>query len=149
MQRDEALALMIARRPLGELLETVQLVRGGAPVHFLLTSLVAPRRRRALGRRAPCRRSSWPWPWLRPGCLGRALFGPIEGVVGAWAVAVSPVALFYGEFARMYSLFLALSTLALWASCGRWTPTTGAGGRPWPFSWYWTCGPTPTGSWSA
>ena len=41
MHRDEALAVMVARRPLGELLETVQLVRGGAPLHFLLAKLVA------------------------------------------------------------------------------------------------------------
>jgi Dolichyl-phosphate-mannose-protein mannosyltransferase len=114
MQRDEALALMIARRPLGELLETVQLVRGGAPVHFLLTSLVA----HAGGGLSATRALSALFlavAVVATGLLGRALFGPIEGVVGAWAVAVSPVALFYGEFARMYSLFLALSTLALWA----------------------------------
>ena len=41
MHRDEALAVMVARRPLGELLETVQLVRGGAPLHFLLAKAVA------------------------------------------------------------------------------------------------------------
>ena len=40
MHRDEALAVMVARRPLGELLETVQLVRGGAPLHFLLVALI-------------------------------------------------------------------------------------------------------------
>ena len=32
----------------------------------------------------------------------------------AWIVALSPVALYYGDFARMYSLFLAFSALALW-----------------------------------
>jgi hypothetical protein len=114
MQRDEALDLMIARRPVGELLETVQLVRGGAPAHFLLTSLVA----HAGGGLAATRAMSALFLALAVvgvGLFGRALFGPIEGVVGAWGVAVSPVALFYGEFARMYSLFLALSTLALWA----------------------------------
>ena len=46
MHRDEALAVMVARRPMGELLETVQLVRGGAPLHFLLAHVVAGARRR-------------------------------------------------------------------------------------------------------
>ena len=51
MHRDEALAVMVARRPLGELLETVQLVRGGAPLHFLLVELVGRARRRAAAAR--------------------------------------------------------------------------------------------------
>jgi hypothetical protein len=113
MHRDEALAVMVARRPLGELLETVQLVRGGAPLHFLLAKgiaefgggLVATRAVSALGLLLAI---------VGVGLLGRALAGPVVGVAAAWMLALSPVALYYGDFARMYSLFLAFSALALW-----------------------------------
>ncbi|MDX6596271.1 MAG: hypothetical protein QOE87_158 [Gaiellales bacterium] len=113
MHRDEALAVMVARRPLGELLETVQLVRGGAPLHFLLAKLVAEfggglvatRAISALGLLLAI---------VAVGLLGRALAGPAVGAAAAWILALSPVALYYGDFARMYSLFLAFSALALW-----------------------------------
>jgi hypothetical protein len=113
MHRDEALAVMVARRPLGELLETVQLVRGGAPLHFLLAKivaeagggLVATRAVSALGLLLAI---------VGVGLLGRALAGAAVGAGAAWIVALSPVAQFYGDFARMYSLFLAFSALALW-----------------------------------
>ena len=113
MHRDEALAVMIARRPLGELLETVQLVRGGAPLHFLLAKLVAE----LGGGLAYTRLISVVGLLLAivgVGLLGRALAGPAVGAAAAWIVALSPVALYYGDFARMYSLFLAFSALALW-----------------------------------
>ncbi|MDX6578963.1 MAG: mannosyltransferase [Gaiellales bacterium] len=125
MHRDEALAVMVARRPLGELLETVQLVRGGAPLHFLLVALVERlggglTAARLLSAIAACVAV------VAFALLGRALFGPIEGVVAAAGVAACPVALFYGEFARMYALFLAVTALALWCLVraldegGRW-----------------------------
>ena len=113
MHRDEALAVMIARRPLGELLETVQLVRGGAPLHFLLAKLVAE-----LGGGLVYTRLISVVGLLLAivgvGLLGKALAGSAVGAVAAWIVALSPVALYYGDFARMYSLFLAFSALALW-----------------------------------
>ena len=113
MHRDEALTVMVARRPLGELLETVQLVRGGAPLHFLLAKLVAEfdgglvatRAISALGLLLAI---------VAVGLLGRAIAGPAVGAAAAWILALSPVALYYGDFARMYSLFLAFSALALW-----------------------------------
>jgi hypothetical protein len=125
MHRDEALAIMVARRPLGELLETVQLVRGGAPLHFLLVALVERMgggltAARALSAIAACVAV------VAFALLGRALFGPIEGAVAAAGVAACPVALYYGQFARMYALFLAVTALALWCLVraldvgGRW-----------------------------
>jgi hypothetical protein len=125
MHRDEALAVMVARRPLGELLETVQLVRGGAPLHFLLVALVERlggglTAARLLSAIAACVAV------VAFALLGRALFGPIEGAVAAAGVAACPVALYYGEFARMYALFLAATALALWCLVraldegGRW-----------------------------
>src|SRR5689334_25428479 len=93
MHRDEALALMIARRPLGELLETVQLVRGGAPLHFLITSLIAHLDGGLVATRAfsaLCGAVAV----VGVGLLGRALFSAIEGAAAAFAVALCPVTLF-------------------------------------------------------
>ena len=113
MHRDEALAVMVARRPLGELLETVQLVRGGAPLHFLLAKLVAELGG-GLGATRAISAIGLLIAIVGVGLLGRALCGAAVGAAAAWIVALSPVALFYGDFARMYSLFLAFSALALW-----------------------------------
>jgi hypothetical protein len=126
MHRDEALAIMVARRPLGELLETVQLVRGGAPLHFLLVALVERAgggltAARLLSAIAACVAV------VAMALLGRALFGPIEGVVAAAGLAACPVALYYGQFARMYALFLAVTALALWCL----VRALDAGGRWW------------------
>ena len=114
MHRDEALAVTIARRPLGDLLETVQLVRGGAPLHFLLAKLVAE----LGGGLAATRAVSVAFALVAVvgvGLLARALTSELEGALCAWVIALSPVALYYGQFARMYSMFLAFSVLALWA----------------------------------
>ncbi len=113
MHRDEALAVMLARRPLGELLETVQLVRGGAPLHFLLAKLVAELGGGLVATRA-ISAAGVLLAIVAVGLLGRALAGPVVGAGAAWIVALSPVALYYGDFARMYSLFLAFTTLSLW-----------------------------------
>ena len=113
MHRDEALAVMVARRPLGELLETVQLVRGGAPLHFLLAKAVAEFGGGLVATRAVSA-AGLLLAIVATGLLGRALAGPAVGAAAAWILALSPVALYYGDFARMYSLFLAFSALALW-----------------------------------
>jgi hypothetical protein len=113
MHRDEALAVMVARRPLGELLETVQLVRGGAPLHFLLAKVVAELGGGLVATRA-ISAAGLLLAIVAVGLLGRALAGPVVGAGAAWIVALSPVALYYGDFARMYSLFLAFSALSLW-----------------------------------
>jgi hypothetical protein len=113
MHRDEALAVMVARRPLGELLETVQLVRGGAPLHFLLAKLVAELGGGLAATRAVSA-AGLLLAIVAVGLLGRALAGPVVGAAASWILALSPVALYYGDFARMYSLFLAFSALALW-----------------------------------
>src|SRR5664279_1520209 len=110
MHRDEALAVMVARRPLGELLETVQLVRGGAPLHFLLAKAVAEFGGGLVATRAVSA-AGLLLAIVATGLLGRALAAP---TAAAWILALSPVALYYGDFARMYSLFLAFSALALW-----------------------------------
>jgi hypothetical protein len=113
MHRDEALAVMVARRPLGELLETVQLVRGGAPLHFLLAKIVAEFGGGLVATRA-ISAGGMLLAIVAVALLGTALGGRAVGAGAAWIVALSPVALYYGDFARMYSLFLAFSALSLW-----------------------------------
>ena len=81
MHRDEALAVMVARRPLGELLETVQLVRGGAPLHFLLAKLVAELGGGLVATRA-ISAVGLLLAIVAVGLLGRALAGPVVGAGG-------------------------------------------------------------------
>jgi hypothetical protein len=117
---DETLALFVGRQPLGDLFDTVLSERGGAPLHFLLTHLVA---------------------LVSPGLTGLRLLStffavtsiPIvaaltfrltdrrTGVIATLIVAVSWATLFHGIYGRMYSLFLfttALSFLLLLRALG-------------------------------
>lgn len=109
---DEAVAGLIAARPLGDLLHTVVLDRGGAPLHFLLAHAAfaldgSPRTLR----------------WLSlvfalatvPLCydLARRLSGRFSGLVAAALAATSQLLTVYGTFGRMYSLFAFASALAL------------------------------------
>jgi 4-amino-4-deoxy-L-arabinose transferase-like glycosyltransferase len=107
---DEAVSGLIAMRPLGEVLDTVILDRGGAPLHFVLahaafwvdTSADALR-------------------WLSvtaalasvPLCfdLARRLGGNEAGVVAAAVAASSTALTIYGSFGRMYALFVFVAAL--------------------------------------
>lgn len=110
LYEDEAIAGLIGMRPLGEVLDTVLVDRGGAPLHFVLAHAVF-----------------WVDPsaealrWLSvlaalaavPLCfdLARRLAGAEAGVVAA-AVAASSTALqVYGSFGRMYALFVFVAAL--------------------------------------
>jgi hypothetical protein len=100
---DEAVAGLIAARPLPEVIHTVLWERGGSPLHFVLAHFVL---------------SVWPSAgalrWLSVVCalgavacayaLGRELAGDLAGAVAAWIVATSPLLHVYGTFGRMYSL---------------------------------------------
>ena len=111
-QEDEAVAGLISARPLGDLLHTVLLDRGGAPLHFLLVHAAF-----AIGGSAQTVR------WLSlafalatvPLCydLARRLAGPFAGMTAAALAATSQLLTIYGTFGRMYSLFAFASTLAL------------------------------------
>jgi hypothetical protein len=111
-QEDEAVAGLISAQPLGELLHTVLLDRGGAPLHFLLVHFAfaldgSPRTLR----------------WLSlvfalatiPLCydLARRLAGRFAGLTAAALAATSQLLTVYGTFGRMYSLFAFASALAL------------------------------------
>jgi hypothetical protein len=107
---DEAVAGLIAMRPLGEMLETVLLDRGGAPLHFVLTHAVFWVHTSADALR-----------WLSvlaalavvPLCfdLGRRLGGGGAGIVAAAVAASSTALAIYGSFGRMYALFVLVAAL--------------------------------------
>ena len=107
---DEAISGLIAMRPLPEVLETVLVDRGGAPLHFLLAHA-----------------AFWVDPspdalrWLSvlaalaavPVCfdLARRLGGVTAGLVAAAVVAASTALAVYGSFGRMYALFVFVAAL--------------------------------------
>src|SRR5438093_10249313 len=109
---DEAVAGLISAQPLADLLHTVLLDRGGAPLHFLLTHTAfafdgSPQTLR----------------WLSlvlalatiPLCydLARRLAGQFAGLTAALLAATSQLLTVYATFGRMYSLFACTSALAL------------------------------------
>lgn len=111
LHEDEAVAGLVSARPLGDVLHTVVLDRGGAPLHFVLAHLAL-----ALDPSADALR------WLSvvfalatvPLCydLGRRLAGSFTGLTAATLAATSQLLAIYGTFGRMYSLFAFASALA-------------------------------------
>ncbi|MGZ4336213.1 MAG: glycosyltransferase family 39 protein [Gaiellaceae bacterium] len=111
LHEDEAVAGLISARPLGDLLHTVVLDRGGAPLHFLLAHVAL-----SIDTTPETLR------WLSlvfalatvPVCydLTRRLAGRSAGLIAAALTATSQLLLVYGTFGRMYSLFAFASALA-------------------------------------
>jgi hypothetical protein len=111
LYEDEAVAGLISMRPLGEVLETVMVDRGGAPLHFVLTHGVF-----AMDTSADALR------WLSVVCalasvplcfdLGRRLSGQAAGLVAAAVAASSTALAVYGSFGRMYALYVLVAALA-------------------------------------
>jgi Dolichyl-phosphate-mannose-protein mannosyltransferase len=111
LHEDEAVAGLISSRPLGDLLHTVVLDRGGAPLHFVLAHFAL-----AIDTTPTTLR------WVSvvfalatvPLCfdLARRLAGRSAGLVAAALAATSQLLLIYGTFGRMYSLFAFASALA-------------------------------------
>src|SRR5919198_1331047 len=112
LHEDEAVAGLISARPLGDVLHTVVLDRGGAPLHFLLAHAAfavdgSPQTLR----------------WLSlvfalatiPLCydLARRLAGQFAGLTGAALASTSQLLTVYATFGRMYSLFAFASALSL------------------------------------
>ncbi|MFL6030806.1 MAG: glycosyltransferase family 39 protein [Gaiellaceae bacterium] len=108
---DEALALFVGRGSLGGVVHTVVVERGGAPLHFLLAwavvhcggGLTALRVVSAVFAVASI-------PLIVE--LGARLADRLTGVAAAAFAAASWIFLFYGVYARMYSLFLFTSVLS-------------------------------------
>jgi Dolichyl-phosphate-mannose-protein mannosyltransferase len=98
-------------RPLGEVLDTVMVDRGGAPLHFVLTHAVFWVDASAEALR-----------WLSVACalaavplcfdLGRRLAGSAAGIVAAAVAASSTALAVYGSFGRMYALYVLVAALA-------------------------------------
>jgi hypothetical protein len=111
LHEDEAVAGLIAARPMGDLLHTVVLDRGGAPLHFVLAHLAL-----AIDTTPQALR------WVSvvfalatvPLCydLARRIAGRSAGLIAAALAATSQLLLIYGTFGRMYSLFAFASALA-------------------------------------
>jgi hypothetical protein len=109
---DEAVAGLVAARPLSELIETVMWERGGGPLHFILSHLTLE-----------LDPSPYALRWLSlafalatiPLCydVGRRLAGPLAGGTAAVVAATSSLLLVYGSFARMYALYAFAAALAL------------------------------------
>jgi len=109
---DEAVAGLISAQPLGDLLHTVLLDRGGAPLHFLLahTAFAVDGSPQTLR-------------WLSLGfalatiplCydFARRVAGQFAGVTAAALAATSQLLTVYATFGRMYSLFAFASVLSL------------------------------------
>jgi hypothetical protein len=123
---DETLPLFVGRQSLGDLFHTVLGKRGGAPLHFLLAWVVAHAGGGLESMRflsALFATASLP----AIAILGRRLAGRGPALAATALAAGSWVLLFHGIYARMYSLFLFLSTvsyLALLRALDR-------GGRAW------------------
>jgi MFS family permease len=108
---DETLPLFVGRQPLGDLFDIVLGKRGGAPLHFLLAWVVAHaggglQTMRFLS--ALFATASLP----AIAALASRLAGRRPALVATALAAASWVLLFHGIYARMYSLFLLLSTLS-------------------------------------
>jgi Dolichyl-phosphate-mannose-protein mannosyltransferase len=112
LHEDEAVAGLIAARPFGDMLHTVVLDRGGAPLHFVLAHAVL---------RVDASPTALRWLSVAfalatvPLCydLARRLAGPIAGATAAALAATSQLLLVYGTFGRMYTLFAFTSALAI------------------------------------
>jgi hypothetical protein len=108
---DETLPLFVGRQPLGGLFDIVLGKRGGAPLHFLLAWLVAHAGGGLYAMRllsALFATASVP----AVAALGNRLAGRAPALAATALAAASWVLLFHGIYARMYSLFLFLSTLS-------------------------------------
>jgi hypothetical protein len=124
---DETLPLFVGRQPIGGLFDIVLGKRGGAPLHFLIAWVVAHSGGGLETMRffsAVFAISSVPAIAL----LGNRLAGRAPALAASVLAAGSWILLFHGIYARMYSLFLFLSTLsylALLRAADR------GGGRAW------------------
>ena len=108
---DETLPLFVGRQPIDGLFDIVLGKRGGAPLHFLLAWIVA----HAGGGLETMRFFSALFavasiPAIA--VLGNRLAGRGPALAACVLAAASWILLFHGIYARMYSLFLFLSTLS-------------------------------------
>jgi Dolichyl-phosphate-mannose-protein mannosyltransferase len=108
---DEAIAGLVSARPLRELLGTVVVDRGGAPLHFVLAHL-------ALWLHPDASSVRWLSVLAALGTvvvtydLGRRLGGEVAGATAAVLTATSSMLAVYASFGRMYTLLAFAGALA-------------------------------------
>jgi 4-amino-4-deoxy-L-arabinose transferase-like glycosyltransferase len=111
---DETLAFFVGRQPIGDLFGTVLGERGGAPLHFLLTHLVATVSPGLTGLRLISvffAVASVPV----IACLVARLTDRATALLATLLVGTSWTLLMHGIYGRMYSLFLFTSTFSFLA----------------------------------
>jgi Dolichyl-phosphate-mannose-protein mannosyltransferase len=110
LYEDEAISGLISMRPLPEVLDTVVLDRGGAPLHFVLAHL-------AFAIDASPAALRWMSVLFAVAAvplsfdLGRRLGGLPAGILAAAVMASSTALSVYGTFGRMYALFVFVAAL--------------------------------------
>jgi hypothetical protein len=107
---DEAISGLVAMRPLPEVLETVLVDRGGAPLHFVLAHAafwVDPSAEALRWLSVLAALAAVPLSFD----LARRLGGVTAGMVAGSVVAASTGLAVYGSFGRMYALFVFVAAL--------------------------------------
>jgi len=111
LHEDEAVAGLISARPLGELLHTVVLDRGGAPLHFVLAHVALSIHSSPEALRSVSVVFALATVPLCYDLAGRVA-GLLAGLTAASLAATSQLLAIYGTFGRMYSLFACASALS-------------------------------------
>jgi hypothetical protein len=128
---DEAVTLTLAPLGFGEIVDTVFVDKGGAPVHFFVEHALLEWPGGLEGLRLP---SLVFFLLALPGValVGRELVGEWEAALATALLALAPLGVSLATFGRMYTLFLAGVLLATWgallaAASDRWTAWALAG----------------------
>jgi hypothetical protein len=114
---DEAVTLTLAPLGFGEIVDTVFVEKGGAPVHFFVEHALLEWPGGLEGLRLP----SLVFLLLAlpaAALVGRELVGEWEAVLGTLLLALAPLAVSLATFGRMYTLFLATVLWATWGVLG-------------------------------
>ncbi len=128
---DEAVTLTLAPLGFGEIVDTVFVEKGGAPLHFFIEHALLEWPGGLEGLRLP---SLVFFLLALPAAalVGRELAGEWEAAVGTLLLALAPLGLSLATFGRMYALFLAGVLWATWgallaAKSDRWAAWALAG----------------------
>ena len=114
LHNDEGVTLQVASQAsLSDVLHTAIDVRHGPPLHYLLVHLALAWRPDVLGLRLPSALLGIVAVAVSYGC-GREILGRPGGAIVSVVVAISPIVVHLGQFARGYTAMVAASFLSLW-----------------------------------
>ena len=124
---DEAVTLTLAPLGFGEIVDTVFVEKGGAPIHFFVEHALLEWPGGLEGLRLP---SLVFFLLALPAAVlvGRELVGEWEAALGTLLLALAPLAVSLATFGRMYTLFLAA---VLWATWGVLLASRSGGWAAW------------------